>query len=70
MSSVGMKLNAHSCAEDEGVVVVEECVIPAVAVVVGYALTSKKKKSFLQPNLIVLARYCFYISLFRYRFFR
>lgn len=25
--------------------------------VVGYALTSKKKKSFLQPKLVVLARY-------------
>lgn len=26
-------------------------------VVVGYALTSKKKKSFLKPNFIALARY-------------
>lgn len=30
--------------------------------VVGYALTSKKKKSFLQPKLLALARYvCVYI---------
>lgn len=27
--------------------------------VVGYALTSKKKKSFLQPKLEILARYIF-----------
>lgn len=30
--------------------------------VIGYALTSKKKMSFLQPKLEVLARYAFVIS--------
>lgn len=40
--------------------VVEEAVVlaPAREVVVGYALTSKKAKSFLQPKLRGLARYC------------
>lgn len=38
----------------------EEAVVPAPAreVVVGYALTTKKAKSFLQPKLRGLARYC------------
>lgn len=30
---------------------------PPAKLVVGYALTSKKKKSFLQPKLLGLARY-------------
>ena len=42
--------------------------IPMKLVVVGYALTSKKTKSFLQPKLEGLARYsflcfCFYFYL-------
>jgi inositol-1,3,4-trisphosphate 5/6-kinase/inositol-tetrakisphosphate 1-kinase len=38
----------------------DEAVAPAPAreLVVGYALTSKKAKSFLQPKLRGLARYC------------
>jgi hypothetical protein len=38
-----MKLNGEISEEEE-------------KVVVGYALTSKKKKSFLKPNFIALAR--------------
>ena len=36
--------------------------------VVGYALTSKKKKSFLQPKLLALARYAIYIYMYIYIF--
>ncbi|KAK4476962.1 hypothetical protein RD792_016132 [Penstemon davidsonii] len=49
---------AHSCEDDEKEAV-EECgnsPPPPVRVVVGYSLTSKKKKSFLKPNFIRLAR--------------
>ena len=39
-----------------GSIVGAEFAQPPVKLVVGYALTSKKKKSFLQPKLIGLAR--------------
>ncbi|KAL3843838.1 hypothetical protein ACJIZ3_001241 [Penstemon smallii] len=54
-----MQLNgvsAHSCVDEEKEEVEESEISPPTRVVVGYALTSKKKKSFLQPNLILLAR--------------
>lgn len=37
----------------------ESGVLQSGRLVVGYALTSKKKKSFLQPKLEILARYIF-----------
>lgn len=43
--------------EELGSVVSAEFSQPPTKLVVGYALTSKKKKSFLQPKLIGLARY-------------
>lgn len=53
---------SHSCAdgceEDEEM---EESIVspPPEKIVVGYALTLKKTKSFMQPKLVGLARYCF-----------
>lgn len=46
---------APAAATEEAVVPVQA---PAREVVVGYALTTKKAKSFLQPKLRGLARYC------------
>lgn len=43
--------------EELGSIVSAEFSQPPTKLVVGYALTSKKKKSFLQPKLIGLARY-------------
>ncbi|KAI3445864.1 hypothetical protein Pfo_002529 [Paulownia fortunei] len=57
-----MKLNGlitHSCVDDgkeEEETQASEISPAAARIVVGYALTSKKKKSFLQPKLIRLAR--------------
>lgn len=59
-----MKLNGtslYSCVDDEKEeeeeTPVSETSLPPASIVVGYALTLKKKKSFLKPKLIRLARY-------------
>lgn len=63
-AKLGMKLNGtipYSRADDEKEEEEEapasEASLPPASIVVGYALTSKKKKSFLKPKLIRLARY-------------
>lgn len=71
-----MRLNGEisSGEEEEEVVVVEKSeagTTPFLGqnVVVGYALTAKKKKSFLQPNFIALARYFLFYTFIIYLFF-
>jgi hypothetical protein len=59
-----MRLNGEISSEEEEEVMAksEVSTTPFLGqkIVVGYALTAKKKKSFLQPNFISLARYNFY----------
>lgn len=59
-----MRLNGEISSEEEEEVMEksEVSTTPFLGqkIVVGYALTAKKKKSFLQPNFISLARYNFY----------
>jgi len=59
-----MRLNGEISSEEEEEVMEKSEVgtTPFLGqkIVVGYALTAKKKKSFLQPNFISLARYNFY----------
>lgn len=65
-----MKLNgpiSYSCLDDgkeEEETQASEISPAAARIVVGYALTSKKKKSFLKPKLIRLARYSFNVFSF------
>lgn len=60
-----MKLNgpiSNSCVDgekEEEEILASETSPEMSAIVVGYALTSKKKKSFLKPKFIRLARYSF-----------
>ena len=61
----GMRLNGEISSEEEEEEVMEKSEVGTTPflgqkIVVGYALTAKKKKSFLQPNFISLARYNFY----------
>lgn len=67
----GMRLNGEfSSGEEEEVMEKSEVGTTPFSgqkVVVGYALTAKKKKSFLQPNFISLARY-FQFSVFFFFF--
>jgi inositol-1,3,4-trisphosphate 5/6-kinase/inositol-tetrakisphosphate 1-kinase len=60
-----MRLNGEISSGEEEEVIMEKSEVGTTPflgqkLVVGYALTAKKKKSFLQPNFIALARYFYY----------
>jgi hypothetical protein len=61
-----MRLNGEISSGEEEEVIMEKSEVGTTPflgqkLVVGYALTAKKKKSFLQPNFIALARYFYYL---------
>lgn len=68
-----MRLNGEFSSGEEEEEVMEKSEVGTTPflgqkIVVGYALTAKKKKSFLQPNFISLARY-FQSSILNFHFF-